>query len=57
MCAFCFVHIEVDDEDRAAVCESCGVGQMVYEDGSTRPTRGCVLARLSDLVYSAYGYK
>jgi hypothetical protein len=35
VCAFCFYHADVEEDDREAVCENCGIELLVYEDGST----------------------
>jgi hypothetical protein len=35
LCAFCFYHTEVDEEDTSTVCENCQMELMVYEDGTT----------------------
>ena len=35
MCAFCFVHFDVGDDERSAVCDNCRVELLIYEDGPT----------------------
>jgi hypothetical protein len=34
VCAFCFYHTEVDEDDTSTVCENCQTELMVYEDGT-----------------------
>jgi hypothetical protein len=35
MCAFCFVHFDIGEDDRSTVCENCQVELLVYEDGTS----------------------
>ena len=35
VCAFCFYHTEVDEEDTSTVCKNCGIELLVNEDGTT----------------------
>ena len=43
LCAFCFYHTEIEEDDRDMVCENCGIAMTVYEDENTGLMREEVL--------------